>query len=287
MPKAGLRARGRTGKTGLESFGSKVAAMPQGVVVGTTPRGQGFGGAPSGFPASGGALPGRSSGVHVGAAGHASRHPRPYDAAMSYPDRLLTEGEHVVTQFRPHWRLLVIPLVWVLGAVVAIVLAWLWIAPDNGTVDAITTIVVVAALVPLAVAPVVRWWFTHYVLTNERLITRSGMIARSGIEIPLDNITNVVFNQNVLERVLRSGDLLIESAGRDGQSRFSDIPDPEGFQSLLYKTREEQQQGAAAKAAASPRDAAERLERLANLHRDGVISDAEYEERRKALLDEI
>ena len=35
---------------------------------------------------------------------------------MAYPRRLLTEGEEVVRQFRPHWRLLVIPVVWaVLG----------------------------------------------------------------------------------------------------------------------------------------------------------------------------
>ena len=195
--------------------------MSKGVVTGTTPRGQGFGGAPSGFPAS------------WSISRRMDRCPkRPYDAPMSYPDRLLTEGEHVVTQFRPHWRLMVIPIVWMILAAVAIVLVWQWIAPDNATADMITTAVLVAALVPLALAPFLRWWFTAYVLTNERLITRTGMIARSGIEIPLDNITNVVFSQNVLERILKSGDLLIESAGESGQSSFADIPDPEGFQSL-------------------------------------------------------
>jgi uncharacterized membrane protein YdbT with pleckstrin-like domain len=208
---------------------------------------------------------------------------------MSYPDRLLTEGEHVVTQFRPHWRLMVIPIVWLILAVVAIVLVWQWIAPENTTADMITTVVVVAALIPLALAPFLRWWFTAYVLTNERLITRTGMIARAGIEIPLGNITNVVFSQNVLERILKSGDLLIESAGESGQSSFADIPDPEGFQSLLYRVREERAESNAARAAsgAAPQDATQRLERLAKLHGDGVLSDAEFEEKRRALLDEI
>ena len=32
---------------------------------------------------------------------------------------------------------------------------------------------------------------------------------------------------------------LIESAGESGQSHFRDIPDPEEFQSLLYRIREE------------------------------------------------
>lgn len=205
---------------------------------------------------------------------------------MSYPEKFLTEGEHVVSQFRPHWRLLVIPVLWVIAAIAAIILAYQMI-PGEGAVDLVIAIVVVVALVPLAVVPFVKYWFTAYVLTNERLITRSGVIARSGIEIPLDNITNVVFNQSILERFLKSGDLLIESAGESGQSRFSDIPEPEAFQSLLYKVREDREDAHRTRPIMPGGDATERLQRLAKLHEDGVISDDEYEEKRRALLDEI
>ena len=207
---------------------------------------------------------------------------------MTYPEKFLTEGETVVSQFRPHWRLLVIPVLWVIAAIAAIVLAY-QVIPGEGAVDLVITIAVVIALIPLAVAPFVRYWFTAYVLTNERLITRSGVIARSGIEIPLENITNVVFNQSILERVLKSGDLLIESAGESGQSRFADIPEPEAFQSLLYKVREDRESSHRTRAM-NPMpggDATERLQRLAQLHKDGVISDEEYAEKRQALLDEI
>ena len=207
---------------------------------------------------------------------------------MSYPEKFLTEGEQVVTQFRPHWRLLVIPVLWVIAAIAAIILAY-QVIPGEGAVDLVITIGVIVALVPLAVVPFVKYWFTAYVLTNERLITRSGVIARSGIEIPLDNITNVVFNQSILERFLKSGDLLIESAGESGQSRFSDIPEPEAFQSLLYKVREDREDAHRTKPMMPPvgGDATQRLQRLAKLYEDGVISDEEYEEKRQALLDEI
>jgi len=207
---------------------------------------------------------------------------------MTYPEKFLTEGETVVTQFRPHWRLLAIPVLWVIAGIAAIILAY-QVIPGEGAVDLIITIAVVLALVPLAIAPFVRYWFTAYVLTNERLITRSGVIARSGIEIPLENITNVVFNQTILERVLKSGDLLIESAGESGQSRFADIPQPEQFQSLLYKVREDREDAHRSKAATPTPggDATERLRRLAQLHDDGVISDDEFAEKRQALLDEI
>jgi uncharacterized membrane protein YdbT with pleckstrin-like domain len=210
---------------------------------------------------------------------------------MTFPERFLTDDEKIVRQFRPHWRLLFIPMAWVVAGIVAIVLVYQVIPPSNGKADLITSLVVVAALVPLSVWPIVTWWFTHYILTTERLITRSGVIARNGIEIPLVSVNNVIFSQNALERMLRSGDLLIESAGRDGQSRFSDIPDPEEFQALLYKTRDDQSkaryrdEGAAiAEANADP---STRLERLTQLHRDGVINDEEFEEKRRGLIDEL
>ena len=38
---------------------------------------------------------------------------------------------------------------------------------------------------------------------------------------------NVNFNQSIWERIIGAGDLLIESGGKDGQSRFSDVRKPE------------------------------------------------------------
>ena len=209
---------------------------------------------------------------------------------MAYSERLLTEGEHVVTEFRPHWRLLVIPIGWLVLGIVAIILAY-QVFPGEGLVDVILTIAVVVALLPLVGRPFIKWWFTSYVLTNERLITRTGMISRTGIEIPLENISNVLFKQTVFERLLKSGDLLIESAGESGQSLFNDVPRPDEFQSVLYRTREARsksltrEEGSGVQAAAI--DPTDQLARLAELHRDGVITDAEFEEKKRGLLDQI
>lgn len=209
---------------------------------------------------------------------------------MTYPERLLTEDESIVRQFRPHWRMLAIPILWALAAILASVLLYVYIPDDNRVLAYIGAGLMVAALVPLTVVPIVQWWFTAYILTSERLITRKGVLAKSGIEISLENISNVWFNQNVLERLLRSGDLLIESAGETGQSRFSDIPDPEGFQSLLYRTREARtamlNRDSAAPAVPAD-DPTSKLERLAQLHRDGALTDEEFATKKAALLDEI
>jgi len=211
---------------------------------------------------------------------------------MAYSEDLLTDGELVVTEFRSHWRLLFIPVLWLIAGIVATVFVNSKIPPEDGLIDLITSLVVVAALIPLVVGPLIKWWFTSYILTNERLITRSGVVARSGVEIPLENVANVLFNQNVIERLLGAGDLLIESAGESGQSPFNDIPKPDEFQALLYRVREErtkslaQSQATAVSSAAVP-DVTERLERLARLRRDGVVTEEEYAEKRQQLLDEI
>ena len=207
---------------------------------------------------------------------------------MPWPEDALTDGEEVVTSFRQHWKLLIIPIGWFILAVVLVVLAfkmfpWPWL-------EWAVVVVVIGGAILLVARPVVSWATTLYVLTNERLITRHGLIAKSGVEIPLENITNVNFSQSVFERMLGAGDLLVESAGTGGQSRFSNIPHPDDFAALLYKVREQRAvelQGGGAPSPAPPSDATERLQRLKQLHNDGVLTDEEYAEKRAKLVDEI
>jgi membrane protein YdbS with pleckstrin-like domain len=201
---------------------------------------------------------------------------------MRYPTRLLTPDEEILRQFRPHWRVLLPAAGWavLLGVLTGIALAAL--EPPWPAYAAAAAVVV---WLLLSARSVLRWWFTNYVLTTERIIVRSGMVARSGTEIPLENVNNVLFTQRVLERVLGYGDVLIESAGSQGQSRLRDIPDPEGFQSELYRVRELRAlhfRGAGSGVAA--RDVVDQLERLADLRERGHLDDQEFARHKAELL---
>ncbi len=205
---------------------------------------------------------------------------------MPYPKKLLTEGEEIVRAFRPHWRLLAIPALITILAIAAAVAFERF--SGIGELELIVLGIALVVIVWWGVRSFIYWWFTHYVLTNERLIRRAGFIARRGVEIPLENINDVQFSQTILERLLRSGDLLIESAGEMGQSRFSDIPEPEQFQSLIYRIREQrvaQLQGAPAVAEVA--DPTAQLERLARLHDEGRITDEEFAAQKQKLLDKL
>lgn len=198
---------------------------------------------------------------------------------MKYPESMLSDGEEILAKFRPHWKSLVIPIAWTLLVVIGLSLA-----PrlPSGLPRNLVYVVLLLGWVVVAVVPALRWWFTTFVLTNERLVLRKGVIARSGVEIPLEVINDVIFSQTVFERLLGFGDLIIESAGEMGQSRFSNIPRPDEFQSELYQAREDR-----TKELASSEPAADTLATLAALHADGVLTDEEFASKKAKLLDEI
>lgn len=198
-----------------------------------------------------------------------------------YPEELLTEDEEVLREFHPHWRVLLPATGWlVLGVAVAVAGGVLL---DNDIATYVALALGAVVVVVLAIPKFVSWRFKVYVLTNERIIVRDGIIRRGGTEIPLENINNVLFNQGVVERLLGYGDVLIESAGTSGQSRFTDIPDPEAFQSEVYRAREKRSMQMSG-ASGAQRDSAAQLKDLAELRDRGDITDEEYQSQKARLL---
>lgn len=200
---------------------------------------------------------------------------------MRYPRRLLGEDEEVLAEFRPHWRVLLPALGWamVLAAGGGLALAAL---EDPWRLAAVAAAPALWLLI--AGRRLLRWWSTGYVLTTERIIVRQGMVARSGTEIPLENIVNVLFSQRVTERLLGYGDVIVESAGSQGQSRLVDVPDPQGFQSEIYRARE--LRSLHFSRGSGPVDVVAQLERLADLRERGHLSEEEFDRAKRRLLDE-
>lgn len=202
---------------------------------------------------------------------------------MPFPTRLLTEGEEVKLDLRPHWIALVKPLLWTIGIGAVTGFLWVLAGPKSDVLTQIRWALVIIAFilwVPLAAAPAVRWRFTFFVLTNERVITRSGVIAKHSKEIPLETINDVTFNQRIIERMVGAGDLVIESAGESGQNRFTDIRRPEGVQLEIYRAAE------ARKGIGRPGgpSLADEIAKLADLRDRGALTEEEFQERKRKLL---
>ena len=217
-----------------------------------------------------------------------------------YQKDLLSPDEEIVREFRPHWSR-VLREIGIFFATVALVafLLWLPIFPDEWQGIGVVVILVMGLFVTLP--NIVRWRFSEYIITNERLITREGVIRKSGKEIPLEVINDVAFTQNVFERIFGTGDVTFESAGEFGQNHYTDIPHPEQIQTLIYRLREnrsmqlrgldpadeegEADEPAEDSGAPEATSKAQQLEILSRLHDQGKLTDDEFEAQKRGLLD--
>ena len=211
---------------------------------------------------------------------------------MAYPKNLIQQGETVALDLRPHWWyfsrniLTGIPLV----IVVVVILGW----DGSGFVHDAANWIVVLLLVAWAAWLVLKyfqWTMTYFVVTDRRVIYRTGVLSKKGVEIPLERINNINFHQRIIDRIIGAGDLDIESAGRDGQSHFDFVRHPDGVQHEVYRQMEKRnmpQNYAAPAPAATPAaptaTVPEQIEQLAALRDQGHITDAEYEQKKAELL---
>jgi uncharacterized membrane protein YdbT with pleckstrin-like domain len=131
------------------------------------------------------------------------------------------------------------------------------------------------------------------VVTTDRLIYRHGVVAKHGIEIPLERVNTVFFSQSIFERILRTGDLVIESAGERGQQSFSNVRNPSAVQNEIYKQMEDNENRKfdrikpAATAAPAGDSIPEQIRELDELRKQGLLSDAEFNEKKQQLLDRM
>jgi uncharacterized membrane protein YdbT with pleckstrin-like domain len=227
---------------------------------------------------------------------------------LAFPERLLAEHEELVYDLRPHWLTLVVPVLLTVAVVVGVGAAW--VVMPAGDLQQPARLAVgllgLAVLLVTVAGRVLRWATTHFVLTTDRLIFRSGVVAKFGREIPLERINDVTFSQSLFERLVGVGDLLLESAGEQGQSRFSNIRDPEAVQLEIYRQMEANDRRRAGYATTQPHPAvsADRtptpptppirtrsplddLERLADLRDRGAITEEEFQRMKRELLDRM
>ena len=230
---------------------------------------------------------------------------------MPYPTKLLNRNEDVALDLRPHWWyfgrqiLTGIPLFFL----IVLILAW----SASGFVKDAANWIVLALVVAWVIWLVVKymaWSQTYFVVTNQRVIYRTGVVARHGVEIPLERINNINFHQRIFERMIGAGNLDIESAGEQGNTTFDFVRHPDGVQQEVYKQMDARENrsaalgadavgdavakviatqapAAAAAPAASAASVPEQLDQLAGLRDRGVISAAEFEAKKAELLNRM
>lgn len=207
---------------------------------------------------------------------------------MTFPRRLLIEGEELVLDLRPHWIALV------RAVLIALVVAVAWFLllrnlPDGTTGDVLRWIILgvgVILLIWYALRDLVEWLTSNFVVTTDRVIHREGFIAKRSMEVPLEAINDVRFQQGIFERIIGAGTLVIHSASEAGRQEFADVRDPEMVQKTIYHQGELNQQrmrGTGPVVPQAPSMTTE-LQRLADLRERGVLTEDEFQEQKARIL---
>ena len=200
---------------------------------------------------------------------------------MAYSRKLLNPDEQVHLDLHPHWVVFAKPAVLVILLAIADIRAQeIANASLKIGVDRVLLVGLVVALGSVCFVGL-KWYFTFFVVTSQRVIYREGVLARRGVEIPLDRVNNVNFAQSIIERMLGAGDLLIESASEDGQQLFSDIRKPEQVQNIIQEAIH-----VSGGSSSGYDSVVEQLERLEALLNRGSITIAEFEVQKQRLLQE-
>ena len=158
---------------------------------------------------------------------------------MGYPEDHLAQGETLIINSRPHWKQLISKALIFIVTTVAAVLAYSWLRDSSldGTGETIMLWVILIAWLGIAVwqgfIPFFQWFTTHFVVTDRRIMYRSGIITRQGIDIPMSRINSVQFRHGPIDRMFKTGTLIVESAS-DDPLEFSDIPQVESVHKMLY-----------------------------------------------------
>jgi uncharacterized membrane protein YdbT with pleckstrin-like domain len=156
---------------------------------------------------------------------------------MAYPEKLLASDEEVVLRLHPHWRNLVVPVLVVFAA--AGLGAYGIAVVDQSVLRWIIVGLALFVVLVFTIWPALTWRTTHFIVTTHRVLIRTGVLSRSGRDVPLARINDVSFEHTVFERMFGSGTLTVESAGERGQVVMKDVPHVESVQSTLYALVEE------------------------------------------------
>src|SRR5436190_22844573 len=148
---------------------------------------------------------------------------------MPFPRRLLIPDEQLVLDLRPHPIALVMPAVLTIVAFVAA--AWL---SANTTVDWLWWALFLLVVLLYPVPKLIAWLTSNFAVTSDRVIHRQAFIAKRSMEIPLEAINDVRFEQGILDRIVGAGTLVISSASEFGRNTFDDIRHPEAVQKVIY-----------------------------------------------------
>jgi uncharacterized membrane protein YdbT with pleckstrin-like domain len=131
------------------------------------------------------------------------------------------------------------------------------------------------------------WHRREYILTDRRVVRQEGVLSTSSFDAPLDKINNVFHNQSFMGRLLKYGDVGLETASEQGTTVFDFLSHPLDFKNAVVSQREMYKLDSNAAGTASNRSIPQLIDELASLRDRQIITESEFQEKKQALLKKL
>jgi uncharacterized membrane protein YdbT with pleckstrin-like domain len=145
----------------------------------------------------------------------------------------LVDGERILWQGRPSWRAhMSFFVVWIPLALLPAIIAGLLSANDQDTGLPVWQWFLISLLliVVVVVFDALQRYSTLYVVTDQRLRVRRGILSRHEQSARFERVQNVEVSQSLMDRLMKVGAVEFDTAGSDqGDAgfRYGGIADPQ------------------------------------------------------------
>ena len=213
---------------------------------------------------------------------------------MRYLDALLSDGETVLYAARRHWFVLfarmtleLILLVLLIGVAALSIPAW----GETGQYVAIAASVLGLVILVSALVDHLRWRNEQFVVTDRRVLQLKGVLDKRVLESSLEKINDVELHQTLFGRIFDYGTIDILTGSEEALNRMEAIAHPLEFKRAMQDARAHYDgylDRSQVQIYEHPGVEVQRmLEQLAALRDRGILSDAEFEAKKREVLSRI
>jgi hypothetical protein len=203
-----------------------------------------------------------------------------------YIQNMLGENERILLATRQHWFVLfsaiLFEIIVTLGVIVAIS-----VATYNYPQAAIAFLLVLLPLLSM-LHDILVWKNRQYLVTNRRVIQIMGIFNKSVTDSSLEKVNDVKMNQSFFGRIFDFGDVEILTASELGVNLFKHIGLPVKFKTAMLNAKEELgYEGMSGHTGQRTGDVPAMIAELDQLRKKGIVTEAEFQEKKKDLLSKM
>ena len=202
--------------------------------------------------------------------------------ATNYLEGLLGDNERILMKTHQHWFVLFnkifLEIILIIGIIGVSLYAY--------TYYPVALAGLALVLVPLAgmLKDIAVWRNQAYLVTTRRVIQIAGVLSKDVVDSSLEKVNDVKLSQSFLGRIFGYGDVEILTASELGVNLFHQIADPVEFKTEMLNAKERLGFEEIGMMAHAVEDIPTMIDKLDVLRRKGVLSEAEFQQKKAELL---